>query len=119
MFESWFSPNPGTLSSVERSAEAQQQVDKQTAELALYHYESCMFCARVRQALASLNLTIELRDVMRSADHRRALAQGGGRTTVPCLRIGSGRDEVWMYESADIIAYLAGRFSDAGATATR
>jgi glutathione S-transferase len=112
MFESWFSPNPAAPATLERSPEAQQRVDGQTSELALYHYESCMFCARVRQAIARLHLKIELRDIMCDGSHRQALEQGGGRTTVPCLRIGSGPDARWMYESADIIAYLAGRFSD-------
>lgn len=118
MFESWFSPNPTALATVERSAEAQQPVDSQTAELALYHYESCMFCARVRQVIAGLNLKIELRDILRDERHRQALEQGGGRTTVPCLRIGAGADESWMYESADIIAYLAGRFGKPNGAAT-
>ncbi len=118
MLESWFSPNPADLATVERSAAAQQWVDSQTADLALYHYESCMFCARVRKAIVGLNLKIELRDVLRDGNHRQALEQGGGRTTVPCLRIGLGKDGRWMYESADIIAYLAGRFSDPGGAAT-
>lgn len=114
MFESWFQPNPADVAALERSAEAQQLVDTETAELALYHYQSCMFCARVRKAIAHLNLKIELRDVLRDANHRQALEQGGGRTTVPCLQIGRGHDGKWLYESADIIAYLAGRFSDPG-----
>ena len=118
MLESWFSPNPADLATVERSAEAQQWVDSETADLALYHYESCMFCARVRSAIVSLNLKIELRDVLRDANHRQALEQGGGRTTVPCLRIGLRKDGSWMYESADIIAYLSERFSEPGDAAT-
>ena len=108
--DSWFSSNSNELAAVERSPEAQQKVDLDTADLALYHYESCMFCARVRKAITRLNLKIELRDVLRDAKHRRCLEQGGGSTTVPCLRIGLGADGKWMYESADIIAYLAKRF---------
>ena len=119
MLESWFSNNTSDLAAVERSPEAQQKVDMESADLALYHYESCMFCARVRKAIATLNLKIELRDVMRDANHRRDLAQGGGSATVPCLRIGLGEDGKWMYESADIIAYLAKRFgAGKGATAS-
>lgn len=118
MLESWFSSNTSDLATVERSSEAQQKVDMETTDLALYHYESCMFCARVRKAIAALNLKIELRDVMRDAKHRRALAEGGGSTTVPCLRIGLGEDGQWMYESADIIAYLAQRFGAGKGAAT-
>lgn len=118
MLESWFSSPTNDLVAVERNPEDQQKVDMETADLALYHYESCMFCARVRKAMATLNLKIELRDVMRDAKHRRDLEQGGGRSTVPCLRIGLGEDGKWMYESADIIAYLAKRFgAGKGATA--
>ena len=117
MLESWFSAPASDLPAVERSPENQQKVDMQTADLALYHYDSCMFCARVRKAIATLNLKIELRDVMRDAGHRRELVQGGGRSTVPCLRIGLGENGKWMYESADIIAYLTKRFG-AGQGAT-
>ncbi len=118
MFESWFESKPAEMPTITRSAEAQQRVDTQTADLALYHYESCMFCARVRKAIAGLNLKIELRDILRDANHRQALQLGGGRTTVPCLRIGLGKDGKWMYESADIIAYLARRFGDTGGATT-
>ena len=119
MLESWFSNNTSDLAVVERTPEDQQKVDNQTADLALYHYDSCMFCARVRKAIARLNLNIELRDVMRDAKHQRDLVQGGGRSTVPCLRIGLGQDGKWMYESADIIAYQAKRFGEGqGATAS-
>lgn len=116
MLESWFSTSSSELAAVERSPEVQHKVDMETAKLALYHYESCMFCARVRKAIGTLNLKIELRDVMRDAKHRRDLVEGGGSTTVPCLRIGPGKDGQWLYESADIIAYLAKRFgADKGA----
>ncbi len=119
MLESWFTNNTSDLTAVERSPEAQHTVDMETTDLALYHYESCMFCARVRKAIATLNLKIELRDVMRDANHRRDLQEGGGSTTVPCLRIGLGVNGKWMYESADIIAYLAKRFgAGKGATAS-
>jgi len=115
--DSWFSSNRTDVTAVERSAEEQQKIDMETADLALYHYDSCMYCARVRKAISRLNLKIELRDVMREAKHRRDLEQCGGSTTVPCLRIGLGENGKWMYESADIIAYLAKRFGEGkGAT---
>jgi glutathione S-transferase len=74
-----------------------------------------MFCARVRRAIAALRLDIELRDVMLSREHHRELATFGGSSTVPCLRIGKDGDPAraeWMYESADIVAYLVERFGD-------
>jgi glutathione S-transferase len=42
------------------------------------------------------------------------LIEGGGRRTVPCLRIdGDDGQRVWMYESADIVAWLEERFAPA------
>ena len=45
---------------------------------------------------------------MMDAQARDELVAGGGRATVPCLRIEQpdGTYE-WMYESRDIVAYLA------------
>ena len=114
MLESWFQSSTKEISEVTRDSASQQAVDEQTADLALYHYDTCMFCARVRRAIAALKLDIELRDIMADNEHYRTLAYGGGRTTVPCLLIGKSTDSpTWMYESADIIEYLADRFGGA------
>lgn len=110
--DAWFEAPQSQVKAAQRTPDEQARVDAATAELALYHYDSCMFCARVRKAIATLALDIELRDVMREPAHRRELAAHGGSTTVPCLRIGKSdpaRDR-WMYESADIIRYLNERF---------
>tara|TARA_X000000950_G_scaffold6333_1_gene6846 strand:- start:16068 stop:16229 length:162 start_codon:yes stop_codon:yes gene_type:complete len=50
-----------------------------------------------------------MRDVHREEDAFRELLQGGGRTTVPCLRIEREDGVEWMFESADIMRYLAAR----------
>jgi len=110
VFESWFNERAGAAS-VTRSADDQLAVDTATRALALYHYDSCMYCARVRGVIARLGLNIELRDIMRDPQHRQALLAGGGRTTVPCLRIADGIDVRWMYESNEIVAYLSARFA--------
>ena len=82
-------------------------VMKLSLSLSLYHYFSCPFCALVRRAVDRLGLSLELRDVHASRDHRRELLEATGRRTVPCLRIESEEGEVqWMHESRDIIAYL-------------
>jgi glutaredoxin len=95
-----------------RSPEAQQEVDRQCRDLALYQFKTCPFCIKVRQEMRRLSLNIELRDSQSDPQHREALVQGGGKPMVPCLRIsdvhGNSR---WMYESGDIIAYLRGRFA--------
>ena len=41
------------------------------------------------------------------AEAFRELLQATGRTTVPCLRIERGDEVQWMFESMDIIRYLA------------
>jgi glutathione S-transferase len=112
MFDAWFDTPKSPAAPVTRTPEAQARVDAECADLALYHYDSCMFCARVRKAVAALGLCIELRNVMTDRAHYRDLREHGGSTTVPCLRIGKGdpATDRWMYESADIVRYLADRF---------
>lgn len=76
----------------------------------LYQYQSCPFCYRVRRFLEQNGLQIESRDILRDPDARRALIEGGGRATVPCLRITQKGTERWLYESLDIIDHLSRRF---------
>jgi glutathione S-transferase len=40
--------------------------------------------------------------------------QGGGRATVPCLKIRRGDEVEWLYESRDIIDYLDRRRRQGG-----
>jgi glutathione S-transferase len=111
--DAWFNPQTIEIKAVQRTPEEQLAVDARTANMALYHYATCMYCARVRKVIEALHLDIERRDIMEDADHYRALVDGGGRSTVPCLYIDEGAGEpVWMYESADIIQYLAEHFGD-------
>ena len=99
-------------SQIERTVEQQAAVDEQTKSLALYHYDSCPFCARVRYAIDDMNLNIEYRNIQLDRQHRQDLLNGGGKTQVPVLHIthDDGRVE-WMYESMDIIHYLQQRFA--------
>ena len=74
----------------------------------LYQYDSCPFCARVRAFLEARGIDVPMRDTLRDASAFRELLMGGGRATVPCLRIEEDDGAVqWLYESEDIIAYLA------------
>ena len=99
---------------IQRSAEQQAEVDRQTRQLSLYQYRSCPYCARVRRAIHQLALTIETRDIHRQRQYQRELVEGGGRYQVPCLRIAHDDGKVeWLYESADIVAYLKRRFGEA------
>ncbi len=95
-----------------RSSGAQQAVDMQCRNLALYQFKTCPFCIKVRQEMRRLSLNIDLRDARNDPVHRDTLLQGGGRAVVPCLRIRDDQgNERWMYESGDIITYLRGQFA--------
>lgn len=74
-------------------------------QLALYSNNGCPFCHRVLRAMDDLPLTLEVRHTTQP-QHRQELIQGGGRATVPCLRIEQDGQVKWLYESLDIIAYL-------------
>jgi glutathione S-transferase len=79
----------------------------------LYHYASCPFCARVRQYLDQVRIDVPMRDILRDPAARRELIDGGGRATVPCLRIERDGEVSWLYESLDIIDYLKRQYADA------
>ncbi len=97
---------------IERTPEAQQRVDQQTAQLTLYHFPACPFCHVVRRQITRLALKIELRDIQQSRVWHKELLRGGGKEQVPCLRIQEGEKTRWMYESAEIVGYLKKRFDE-------
>lgn len=99
------------LDQIVRTPQEQADVDQQCRNLALYEYESCPFCRRVLHEIERLSLNIELRNTREDSTAREELREGGGRTTVPCLRITQETGEAhWMYESADIVAWLRQQF---------
>lgn len=74
--------------------------------LVLYHLTSCPFCWRVRFAAWRLGLTLPMRNLLSEPAARGELLTGGGKLQVPCLRIEEEGRVHWLYESADIIAFL-------------
>jgi glutaredoxin len=96
----------------QRSIDRQTEVDRQCKDLALYQFQTCPFCIKVRREMHRLSLPIARLDAQRDAQNRTALLQGTGATKVPCLKIteadGSAR---WLTESSAINAYLHERFS--------
>jgi glutaredoxin len=79
-----------------------------TSQLALYYFDSCPYCSKTRRSINKLNMDIELRNIERNHQHRIDLHQGGQKIQVPCLRIDDvNGDTQWLYESDDIIQYLA------------
>jgi glutaredoxin len=97
-----------------REPSAQAVVNLQCQNLALYQFQTCPFCIKVRQEMRRLSLPIEHRDAQHDTAHRTALLHGGGAIKVPCLKIsdGTGKSQ-WLYDSAAIIAYLRARFEPA------
>jgi glutathione S-transferase len=73
----------------------------------LFKTDLCGFCYRVRGFLDEFDIDVPLRDINTDREAFRELLTGGGRATVPCLRIQRGDDVQWMFESMDIIRYLA------------
>jgi len=75
--------------------------------LALYHYQSCPYCAVTRQAIKQTGLNIEQRNVSKQPQYRSELIKEGGKSQVPCLRIEKENGDVhWLYESQDIIQFI-------------
>ncbi|AOW15021.1 glutaredoxin [Hydrogenophaga crassostreae] len=97
-----------------RDPSVQSVVNLQCKNLALYQFQTCPFCIKVRQEMRRLSLPIEHRDAQHDTAHRTALLHGGGAVKVPCLKIndGSGKSQ-WLYDSTAIIAYLQARFGKA------
>jgi glutaredoxin len=97
---------------VVRSPVAQQAVAKACNNLALYQFHACPFCIKTRRVIHHLNLPIELREASPGSAWREELEKKGGKVQVPCLKIiDMFHQEVWLYESNDIIRYLNEHFS--------
>lgn len=78
-----------------------------SGSLALYCFDGCPFCSRVKEAVERLGVGVEYRDIQREPARREELVEATGRKTVPCLRIEEPSGEVrWMHESDDIVQYL-------------
>ncbi len=80
---------------------------KPAEQYQLFKTDLCGFCYRVRSFLEANNIEVPLRDVNQDQDAFRELLDATRRTTVPCLRIQRGDDVEWMFESMDIMRYLA------------
>lgn len=96
---------------IKRSPEMQKSVDEKASSLALYQFEACPFCVKVRRAMKRQSVDIDLRDAKNNETHREALLTHGGAIKVPCLRIEKEGETTWMYESSDIVAYLEKEFA--------
>ena len=97
---------------VQRSAADQARVDAACQKLALYQFNTCPFCIKVRQEMRRLSLNVALRDAQHSAENRQILLAQGGSKKVPCLKIVNEHGNAkWLYESNQIISYLQQQFA--------
>ncbi len=95
-----------------RSIEAQAEVEAETDKMSLYQFHGCPFCIKVRRTMHKLNLPIQTLDINKDPVAEQELISGGGKRTVPCLRIEKEDGSIqWMYESQDIINYLESKFA--------
>ena len=99
------------IKKIKRSTDEQKCVDNETLSLSLYQFQACPFCLKTRRAFKRLGLKIQTHEAQRNPARADLLA-GGGQVKVPCLRIETKDEVIWMYESNDIIAYLDERFGE-------
>lgn len=69
-----------------RELHLQKSMDEQTASLALYQYNACPFCVKVRRQIRRQSLNIRLVDAKQD-EYKKQLETQGGTIKVPCLRI--------------------------------
>lgn len=74
-------------------------------DLTLYYLPTCPYCLKVLRFMEQNGIVIELKDTT-EPENLRTLLEVGKMNQVPCLFI-EGKA---LYESNDIIAYLAERF---------
>jgi glutaredoxin len=74
-------------------------------DLALYYSPTCPYCLKVLRFMEQNGIVIDLRSTM-EPENLKVLLEVGKINQVPCLFIGGKA----LYESDDIIAYLAERF---------
>lgn len=75
-------------------------------ELVLYKKDSCPYCQRVMRWIDAEwagRASIAYRDIVTEPAAAEELVRVGGKRQVPCLFV----DGTPMYESGDIVAYLA------------
>lgn len=101
---------------MQREPELQKQINDEVKGMYLYQLYACPFCIKTRRAMRRLNLPVETRNVHLGSPYRAQLEQGGGKIQVPCLFMQEDGQDVWMYESSDIIEFLEQRFGEAVVT---
>ena len=81
-------------------------------DLTLYELEGCPYCAKVKTALADLDVEYESVMVPRSHSERTEVESISGQTGVPVL-VDEANGIEGMSESDDIVEYLEETYGDA------
>ena len=71
-------------------------------DLVLYHFQSCPYCARVRDYISKEEIQITMKDIHQTPAYREELIKIGGKGQVPCL-VADGKA---IYESVDSIEWF-------------
>ena len=96
---------------VQRTDEAQKEIDTQTDNMVLYQFNQCPFCVKTRRQIHRLALNIEKRDARNDPKWNQELINDGGKYQVPCLKIIEKDGSVeWLYESTEINQFLNEKF---------
>jgi hypothetical protein len=79
----------------------------QVPGLSLYQFQVSYFSIKARNAIYKMGVNIPFIDVLIDHEAFEDLIHHGGKDQVPCLRIDGPSGTLWMYETDDILAYLA------------
>ncbi len=99
------------VKSVERDAQEQYSVDRESRHIQLYYSRHCPSAVSVRRHCIKLGLRVVEKDVDKVNAFRNELVNGGGASVVPCLRIEKGSHADWLYGEDAIQSYLNHRFA--------
>lgn len=75
-------------------------------QLELFVMAGCPYCAKVLRYMDAHGISMPVRDVYANPAAMRRLSEVGGKVQAPCLFV----DGAPLYESDDIVAYLAKLF---------
>ena len=89
-----------------RDKSVQKMLNNKTLNMSLYQFKLCPFCVKVRRYIRKYSLNIEIKDAKNNKKSRKDLYKFGGKLKVPCLRIKNKDNDLWLYESKDIINFL-------------
>lgn len=100
---------------IKRDVKAQELANEKAQKIELYQFFACPFCIVTRRVIRGLNIKIVTRNAQakyigEDGEYRQEMLKEAGKVQVPCLKITDNGEVTWMFESADIKAYLEKEF---------